>query len=221
MGRSERTHLLAGDLELLPDLDAVVRAADLVVSSCPPDRAGAVLDAVLKAAGRTGTTPVSSMPTPCRPPPWRDSTGMASAPAWWGPSRPEPGQASGVKMCTASVYEGTTALWLQALQTGRALGGIDVVLADLAASEPGRARTPGRSIALAASKSGRLVAEMKQIAQAQGAAGASPELFRGMAAVFDRVALTELARSSPEAAQAMDDLDTVLALLAQTTDERT
>lgn len=257
-GRSERTRLLAEDLELLPDLDAVVAVADLVVSICPPDRAGPVLEAVLAAANRSGVAPVvldanalspttvaglasrttgagcgfvdgavsGGPPVSGADPTQSTMVYLSGERADWvaGLARdgfrtrvvgPDPGQASGVKMCTASVYKGTTALWLQALETAHALGVTDVVLADLAESEPDRARQAARAIALAASKSSRFVAEMEQIAQTQGVAGASPELFEGMAAVYARVARSELARLSPEAARSLGDLERVLALLAR------
>jgi 3-hydroxyisobutyrate dehydrogenase-like beta-hydroxyacid dehydrogenase len=126
----------------------------------------------------------------------------------------EPGSASAVKMCTASVYKGTTALWAQALETARAHGVLDVVLADLAEEFPGPAATAGRRIAVATSKSARFVGEMEQIAQTQGAAGASPELFTAMAAVYARLAETPLARLSPEQARDLTDLEDVLARLA-------
>lgn len=123
------------------------------------------------------------------------------------------GQASAVKMCTASVYKGTTALWAQALQTADALGVLDVVTDDLAEEFPGTAAAAGHLIALAASKSARFVGEMEQIAATQGAAGASPELFEAMAAVYRRLATTPLARLTPEEAGALRDLDDVLARL--------
>ena len=44
-----------------------------------------------------------------------------------------PGTASAVKMCTASVYKGTTLVWLQALETAYRLGVLDHV-----AGRPGR-----------------------------------------------------------------------------------
>jgi len=50
-GRSERTRGLAHGLELLPTLDDVVRASDLVVIVCPPAVAGRVVDEVVAAAG--------------------------------------------------------------------------------------------------------------------------------------------------------------------------
>ena len=126
----------------------------------------------------------------------------------------EPGTASAVKMCTASVYKGTTALWAQALQTAYAHGVLDVVLDDLAEELPGAAATAGRRIAVATSKSARFVAEMEQIADTQGAAGASRELFAGMVAVYARLARTPLAALSPEEARDLTDLEDVLARLA-------
>ena len=126
----------------------------------------------------------------------------------------DPGSASAVKMCTASVYKGSTALWAQALQTAQAHGVLDVVLADLAEEFPGAAATAGRRIAVATSKSARFVGEMEQIAQTQGAAGASPELFTAMAAVYARLARTPLAALSPEKARDLTDLEDVLRRLS-------
>lgn len=122
----------------------------------------------------------------------------------------DPGQASGVKMCTASVYKGTTAVWAQALQTAHELGVLDIVLDDLAEEFPSQVRVSGRRIAVASAKASRFVAEMEYIAQTQAAAGASPELFEGMAAVYRRLASTPLAALSPEEAGALDDLTEVL-----------
>ena len=122
----------------------------------------------------------------------------------------DPGSASAVKMCTASVYKGTTALWAQALQTAQAHGVLDVVMADLAGAFPGTAANAGRLIAVATSKSERFVAEMEQIAETQGHAGASPELFEGMAAVYARLSRTPLAKLSPEQARDLTELAVVL-----------
>jgi 3-hydroxyisobutyrate dehydrogenase-like beta-hydroxyacid dehydrogenase len=120
------------------------------------------------------------------------------------------GQASAVKMCTASVYKGTTALWAQSLQTAQALGVLDLVLADLSEEFPELAGTAGQLIALGASKSHRYVAEMEQISATQGAVGASPELFEAMAAVYRRLAATPLAGLTPEEARGLSDLSDVL-----------
>jgi 3-hydroxyisobutyrate dehydrogenase-like beta-hydroxyacid dehydrogenase len=120
-----------------------------------------------------------------------------------------PGTASAVKMCTASVYKGTAALWAQAFQTAAAHGVVDVVLDDLG-SDPAVAAC---RIASATAKSARYVAEMEHIAATQAAAGGSVELFAGIAAVYRRLASTPLAATSPEEAAALDDLTAVLARL--------
>ena len=59
-GRSARTERLAAraELELLPDLDAVVREAEVVLSIVPPESAPAVAADVLRAAGASGATPL-------------------------------------------------------------------------------------------------------------------------------------------------------------------
>lgn len=125
----------------------------------------------------------------------------------------EVGAASGVKMCTASVYKGTTALWAQALQTAHALGVLDVVLDDLGEAFPEMVPGAARRIAVATSKAHRFVGEMEQIAATQEAAGASGELFAGMAAVYRRLAASDLAALSPEEARALADLTDVLTRL--------
>ena len=59
-GRSERTRRLARDagLELVPDLDAVVRESDVVLSVAPPDQAHAIAAAVAEAARRVSARPL-------------------------------------------------------------------------------------------------------------------------------------------------------------------
>ena len=113
-------------------------------------------------------------------------------------------------MCTASVYKGTTLVWLQALETAYRLGVLDHVLADLGEEFPDEVAGAARRLAMAASKSDRFVAEMEQIARTQGDAGVGAELFAGMAAGYDRVSTTPLAELSPEDARSVDDLRAVL-----------
>ncbi len=59
-GRSERTRKLAAsaEIELLADLAAVVRAADVVLSIVPPDRAEGVATSLAWAAEATGAQPL-------------------------------------------------------------------------------------------------------------------------------------------------------------------
>ena len=90
-----------------------------------------------------------------------------------------PGTASAVKMCTASVYKGTTLVWLQALATAYRLGVLDHVLADLGEEFPDEVAGAARRLAMAASKSGRFVGEMEQIAATQGARGCRRGAVRG------------------------------------------
>lgn len=124
------------------------------------------------------------------------------------------GSASAVKMCTASVYKGTTAIWAQALQTAHTLGILDVVLDDLAEEHPNQVAGAARRIAVATSKAHRFVGEMAEIAATQAAAGASEELFTGMAAVYRRLAGTDLAALPPEEAADLTDLAAVLQRLS-------
>ena len=59
-GRSERTARFARDagFECLPDLDAVVRTAGLVLSVAPPDQAEAIAGDLAAAAARTSSSPL-------------------------------------------------------------------------------------------------------------------------------------------------------------------
>ncbi|MFC7596862.1 DUF1932 domain-containing protein [Terrabacter sp. GCM10028922] len=251
-GRSQRTVSLAAGLELLPHLDAVVSASDLVVSICPPAAADDVLDAVLAAARATGARPllleanavspdhvtalaaraadagldlVDGSVSGGPPTPHGDTMLYLSGPrADEVAQRPalglrrrvvgdRPGPASGVKMCTASIYKGTTAVWAQALQTADALGVLRHVLDDLSEEFPEQVAGAGRRIAAATAKSARFVDEMESIARTQGAVGASAELFEGMAAVYRRLSATPLAALSPEDAAAVTELGDVLARL--------
>ncbi|RYU09996.1 DUF1932 domain-containing protein [Nocardioides iriomotensis] len=247
-GRSERTRRLAEGLTDLPDLDAVVAAADVVVSICPPAAASAVLDDLLAAARRTGSRPLLADLNALSP---VAVAGLAARAADAGldlvdgavsgpPPRPGgetrlylsgaraaelaldadglrarvvgdmPGVASAVKMCTASVYKGTSALWAQALQTAHHYDVLQPVLDDLRETFPETEKRAARLIATVASKSGRFVAEMEQIAATQASAGASGELFEGMAAVYARLSRTSLAELTPEESAAVDDLQAVL-----------
>ncbi|HEY3090514.1 MAG TPA: DUF1932 domain-containing protein [Jatrophihabitantaceae bacterium] len=254
-GRSARTVRLAkaAGLELLPDLDAVVAAAQVVVSVGPPDRAVEIAGMIAASARRGGVTPlvaelnaispmtVSRIATDVLAPAGIELVdGAISGPPPGDAGRtivylsgrsarriadldaPEvdtrvvgdrPGQASAVKMCTASVYKGFTGLLLQAMLTAGAYDCVDVVVADLADVYRGIGDWAGRRLAMAASKSGRWVGEMREIAATQAAAGARPELFDAMARVWEMVARTPLAEHTPEEAARDRPLAAVLAEL--------
>ena len=111
---------------------------------------------------------------------------------------PEPGSASAVKMSTASVYKGTSALLAHALLAAHANGVLDHVLDDLRSGSPELVANVARRLASAGAKSDRYVAEMREIALAQSDAGLTPALFEAMAEVFTRLSASELAQGTPE-----------------------
>ncbi len=234
-GRSERTARLAATapIELLPDLGAVVRDADVVLSIVPPEAAPAVAADLARAAKEQGVTPLlvdlnAIAPTTARglgelglelvdgsisgPPPRKPGTTRVYLS---GPRAeevaavpldgvdlivvgPDVGSASAVKMSTASVYKGTTALLAQALRAAHANGVLDHAVADLSTAAPELVRNVERRLALAAAKAHRYTGEMREIAATQSAAGLTPALFEGIADVYERLAKTPLAQDSPE-----------------------
>jgi 3-hydroxyisobutyrate dehydrogenase-like beta-hydroxyacid dehydrogenase len=124
---------------------------------------------------------------------------------------PELGTASAVKMCTASVYKGTTALLAHALLTARANGVVAEVADDLGDSFSGLVGRAPVSLARAAAKASRYADEMREIAATQAAAGLTPALFDGLAEVYADLARSQLAELAPEDADPAAPLDDVLA----------
>ena len=107
----------------------------------------------------------------------------ATAPAWIDARvvGAEVGLASAVKMCTASMYKGSTALLAHALLTAHAHGVLPQVLDDLHDSFPAQIDRAARSIAVSTTKAERFVGEMREIAATQAGAGLTPALFEAMA----------------------------------------
>ena len=108
------------------------------------------------------------------------------------------GAASAVKMSTASVYKGSTALLAHALLAAHANGVLEHVLADLQTAAPQLVANVERRLAVAATKSERFVGEMHEIAASQAAAGLTPALFEAIAEIYEALAETPLAHESPE-----------------------
>ena len=123
----------------------------------------------------------------------------------------EVGTASAVKMSTASVYKGMSALLAQALLAAQENGVVEHVLADLHAGSPALVANVERRLTSAASKSDRYVGEMREIAATQGAAGLTPALFEAMAEVFSDLSKTALAQAAPEDVGTHNGLAEVLA----------
>ena len=92
----------------------------------------------------------------------------------------EGGLASAVKMCTAlSVYKGHAALLAHALVTAHANGVLPAVLDDLSDSYPRQIERAARLLAVSATKAGRYVGEMREIAATQGDRWTDPGAVRG------------------------------------------
>ncbi len=248
-GRTERTARLAADLELLPDLDAVVASSDILLVVTPPAAAVAAAEAVGAAARRTATAPLvvdmnavaPSTLTSVQsalgsldlvdgsisggPPSVVDGTHLYFSGAradevtslpWTGVVTrvvgPEVGTASALKMCTASVYKGTAALWTQAMITAAHNGVLDEFLADVGRNVPALPE----DVARAATKAHRYVGEMREIAATQRAAGLSPDLFEAMASVWEQVSAGVLAAGDPESVDVtMPVAEMVASLLPQ------
>jgi 3-hydroxyisobutyrate dehydrogenase-like beta-hydroxyacid dehydrogenase len=104
------------------------------------------------------------------------------------------GSASAVKMCTGSVYKGLTALITQALRTAGANGVLEPVLRDLQRN----GLAPAASVVGSAPKAHRFVAEMREVAATQEAAGLTPDLFTAIAGIYAGIARTRLAQGFPE-----------------------
>jgi 3-hydroxyisobutyrate dehydrogenase-like beta-hydroxyacid dehydrogenase len=246
-GRSERTASLAGSapIELLPDLEAVVRESGVVLSIVPPESARSVAADVARAAQRERAAPLLAdlnaiAPATARelagtglelvdgsisgPPPWKPGTtrvylsgpraAEVAALPFEGVERivvgGEVGAASAVKMSTASVYKGTTALLAQALRAAHENGVLEHVLDDLRTAAPELVANVERRLAVSATKAGRYVGEMGEIAATQEAAGLTPALFEAIAEVFEAMAETPLAGASPEDVSAHPALADVL-----------
>jgi 3-hydroxyisobutyrate dehydrogenase-like beta-hydroxyacid dehydrogenase len=122
----------------------------------------------------------------------------------------EIGMASAVKMSTASVYKGTSALLAHALLAAQANGVLEHVLADLHVGSPELVANVARRVASATTKSGRYVGEMREIARTQSAAGLTPALFDAMAEVFEAMSTSVLGQSAPEDIPQEMSLDEVL-----------
>jgi 3-hydroxyisobutyrate dehydrogenase-like beta-hydroxyacid dehydrogenase len=124
------------------------------------------------------------------------------------------GAASAVKMCTASVQKGLWALVGHAMATAAANGVLDPVLADVAAFLG--VEDLARPVASGATKAHRYVAEMREIAATQRAAGLPGELFDGFAVAYRALARTALADGDPEGVGSVPPREVVRLMGART-----
>lgn len=126
----------------------------------------------------------------------------------------ELGKASALKMSTASMYKGISLLLIHALVTARAHGTVEEVIDDLRGHFPELLSRPELPLASAASKSRRFVAEMREIAQTQAAAGLPPGVFEAIADAYEAISASPAAQETPEGAASVGRLDDLLAAIA-------
>jgi 3-hydroxyisobutyrate dehydrogenase-like beta-hydroxyacid dehydrogenase len=120
------------------------------------------------------------------------------------------GTASAVKMSTAALYKGFTAILLHSVATAEANGVRDVVLDDLARDFPDVVDGLARRFAVAGAKAHRFAGEMREIAATQRAAGLPGDLYDAMAVVWANVATTPLGSADPESARDAADVGEVV-----------
>ena len=129
----------------------------------------------------------------------------------------EIGQASGFKMCYASLTKGTAALAIAQLVTASRLGLYDALVSELKLSQTDRYAGAARSLPGLPSKAGRWIGEMEEIARTLEAEGVPPGFHQGAAAIYRLVHAT-FPDGSPPADDADANLADFIAQLARSVD---
>lgn len=125
-----------------------------------------------------------------------------------------PGRASAVKMCYAALNKGRHALNTAVLLAAENLGVRDVLMPELAASQPAAVKQMESAIPWLAGTAGRWAGEMDEIAAGFAAAGVTPGFHEGAADIYRLLAMTELADETRETRDRTRTLDDALALFA-------
>lgn len=108
------------------------------------------------------------------------------------------GDASAIKMCYAALTKGTTALMTGLSITAERLGISDALRAEFDLSQGAMFARMQQHVPGMVPKAHRWVGEMEEIAKTFDAAGVTPKIFEGAAAVYQDVAKTSLANVSQE-----------------------
>jgi len=124
------------------------------------------------------------------------------------------GQASGIKMCYASLTKGLTALGTELLTAGRALGLEEPLCAELEASQPQLLGWLQRQIPTMPPKAYRWVGEMLEIAATFEEVGLTPRILQGAADMYELVGKTPLGEETPEHRTRGETAEEVVAELA-------
>jgi 3-hydroxyisobutyrate dehydrogenase-like beta-hydroxyacid dehydrogenase len=126
---------------------------------------------------------------------------------------PEIGRASAIKMCYAALTKGLSALTLELLIAGEALGVLEPLLAEFQTSQQGHYKTMERLTGVP-TKSRRWVGEMEEIAQTFEHVGLTPHILAGAADMYRFIGETTLADRTPEDPEPPPSLAEMLSILA-------
>jgi len=127
---------------------------------------------------------------------------------------PQVGQASGLKMCYASLTKGLTALATQALTSAAALGLSEILTGELRESQAELFAWIERQVPRMPPKAYRWVGEMEEIARTFADLGLPPQMLEGAAALYRLVEQTELGTETPEERHRGQNLEEVTGILA-------
>jgi 3-hydroxyisobutyrate dehydrogenase-like beta-hydroxyacid dehydrogenase len=122
------------------------------------------------------------------------------------------GQASGLKMCYASVTKGLTALLTGALVAGKAMDLQEALLAEF--QELPYFASSQRSVIGMPPKAYRWVGEMEEIGRTFADLGLPPQMPEGAAAIYRFIEGTVLGNETPEQRQHGQTLEEIMSILA-------
>lgn len=125
------------------------------------------------------------------------------------------GQASAIKMCYAALTKGLSALSLELLTAGEALGISAPLREELHLSQPAMYKRM-EQLPDIPTKARRWVGEMEEIARTFDQVGLTPKIFEGAADIYRFIGQTSLADRTPEDPEPPPSLLEMLAILAST-----
>jgi 3-hydroxyisobutyrate dehydrogenase-like beta-hydroxyacid dehydrogenase len=227
------------------DDETLVREADMLLSVLVPAQAYAFAERIAVAMCATGSTPLFADCNAISPRTVRAiehllrevgaevvDVGIIGAPPLAGRAAqrlallseygldvrvigPQVGQASGLKMCYASLTKGLTALATQALTAGEVLGLSETLLGELRESQAELLGWLERQVPRMPPKAYRWVGEMEEIARTFADLGLPPQMLEGAAVFYRLVEQTELGTERPEERHRGQSLAEVTAILAE------
>jgi 3-hydroxyisobutyrate dehydrogenase-like beta-hydroxyacid dehydrogenase len=125
------------------------------------------------------------------------------------------GQASGLKMCYASMTKGLQALGTELLVTARLLGLDEHLRKEMESSQPALREWLSKSVLGMPPKAHRWIGEMEEIAATFEQVGLTPRMLLGAADMYRWIATTEPDHETPESRDKNRDLDDLVAALAE------